>query len=256
MEILSKCKSCPSMEKFISFDKREDLILHFLCESAHPSHYRTLPFLKSLSKYDTYERLIKIKAIAIKFSICASLLFVMTLFTNEPMLPFFIAAVMVMTCYMLYQLVSDDIGSIRIYELSFSNKTFEGLKGFSILNKHNRLIEIKPQRNFDNRIKDKSGWRISIYLRALINYFIENYDRRRMVVGYLFKKKETILLDALSTTEAERNLMKGIQEAEMYLKSINFKISKIYLIKSEDGDGQVWEITKSQIPPILKTIMI
>lgn len=54
--MFSKSDFCASMEKFVSFDKSEELSLRFLCESVSPSYYDTLPFLKELSKYNTQEK--------------------------------------------------------------------------------------------------------------------------------------------------------------------------------------------------------
>ena len=44
--MFSKSDFCASMEKFVSFDKSEELTLRFLCESVSPSYYwrkRSIP---------------------------------------------------------------------------------------------------------------------------------------------------------------------------------------------------------------------
>lgn len=247
MDKLSKCKSCPSMKRFMSYDQSEDLKLHFLCESTSPSYYDKLPFLRELSKYDTYNRLMKIRTRAILFSIGAFLLLILASITQNPMLLFLVAAFMIMGWYVFYQLVSDDIANVRVFELSFSNKTFMGLKNMSVVNNHNRLIELNTPINYDVLLIDKSGWRLLIYIKNWIKYVEEKYLRRRMVVCYLFDKKEKVVIDTLSRTGVERSLVTGIKELETYLADTSFKISRIFIIKDKDGDILVREIIDSQI---------
>lgn len=247
MDKLSKCKSCPSMKRFMSYDQSEDLKLHFLCESTSPSYYDKLPFLRELSKYDTYNRLMKIRTRAILFSIGAFLLLILASITQNPMLLFLVAAFMIMGWYVFYQLVSDDIANVRVFELSFSNKTFMGLKNMSVVNNHNRLIELNTPINYDVLLIDKSGWRLLIYIKNWIKYVEEKYLRRRMVVSYLFDKKEKVVIDTLSRTGVERSLVTGIKELETYLADTSFKISRIFIIKDKDGDILVREIIDSQI---------
>lgn len=247
MDKLSKCKSCPSMKRFMSYDQSEDLTLHFLCESTSPSYYDKLPFLRELSKYDTYNRLMKIRTRAILFSIGAFLLLILASITQNPMLLFLVAAFMIMGWYVFYQLVSDDIANVRVFELSFSNKTFMGLKNMSVVNNHNRLIELNIPVNYDVLLIDKSGWRLLIYIKNWIKYVEEKYLRRRMVVSYLFDKKEKVVIDTLSRTGVERSLVTGIKELETYLADTSFKISRIFIIKDKDGDMLVREIIDSQI---------
>lgn len=247
MDKLSKCKSCPSMKRFMSYDQSEDLTLHFLCESTSPSYYDKLPFLRELSKYDTYNRLMKIRTRAILFSIGAFLLLILASITQNPMLLFLVAAFMIMGWYVFYQLVSDDIANVRVFELSFSNKTFMGLKNMSVVNNHNRLIELNTPINYDVLLIDKSGWRLLIYIKNWIKYVEEKYLRRRMVVSYLFDKKEKVVIDTLSRTGVERSLVTGIKELETYLADTSFKISRIFIIKDKDGDILVREIIDSQI---------
>lgn len=247
MDKLSKCKSCPSMKRFMSYDQSEDLTLHFLCESTSPSYYDKLPFLKELSKYDTYNRLMKIRTRAILFSIGAFLLLILASITQNPMLLFLVAAFMIMGWYVFYQLVSDDIANVRVFELSFSNKTFMGLKNMSVVNNHNRLIELNTPVNYDVLLIDKSGWRLLIYIKNWIKYVEEKYLRRRMVVRYLFDKKEKVVIDTLSRTGVERSLVTGIKELETYLADTSFKISRIFIIKDKDGGILVREIIDSQI---------
>lgn len=247
MDKLSKCKSCPSMKRFMSYDQSEDLTLHFLCESTSPSYYDKLPFLRELSKYDTYNRLMKIRTRAILFSIGAFLLLILASITQNPMLLFLVAAFMIMGWYVFYQLVSDDIANVRVFELSFSNKTFMGLKNMSVVNNHNRLIELNTPINYDVLLIDKSGWRLLIYIKNWIKYVEEKYLRRRMVVSYLFDKKEKVVIDTLSRAGVERSLVTGIKELETYLADTSFKISRIFIIKDKDGDILVREIIDSQI---------
>lgn len=247
MDKLSKCKSYSSMKRFMSYDQSEDLTLHFLCESTSPSYYDKLPFLRELSKYDTYNRLMKIRIRAILFSIGAFLLLILASITQNPMLLFLVAAFMIMGWYVFYQLVSDDIANVRVFELSFSNKTFMGLKNMSVVNNHNRLVELNTPVNYDVLLIDKSGWRLLIYIKNWIKYVEEKYLRRRMVVSYLFDKKEKVVIDTLSRTGVERSLVTGIKELETYLADTSFKISRIFIIKDKDGDILVREIIDSQI---------
>ena len=236
MDKLFKCKACPSMERFMSYDECEDLTLHFLCESTSPSYYDKSPFLKELSKYDTYNRLMKIRTRAILFSIGAFMLLILASITQNPM-----------GWYVFYQLVSDDIANVRVFELSFSNKTFMGLKNMSVANNHNRLIELNTPVNYDDLLMDKSGWRLLIYIRNWIKYFEEKWLRRKMVVSYIFDKKEKVVIDTLSKTEVERNLVTGLKELETYLADTSFKISRIFIIKDKNGDTHVREIINPQI---------
>ena len=231
----------------MSYDQSEDLTLHFLCESTSPSYYDKLPFLRELSKYDTYNRLMKIRIRAILFSIGAFLLLILASITQNPMLLFLVAAFMIMGWYVFYQLVSDDIANVRVFELSFSNKTFMGLKNMSVVNNHNRLVELNTPVNYDVLLIDKSGWRLLIYIKNWIKYVEEKYLRRRMVVSYLFDKKEKVVIDTLSRTGVERSLVTGIKELETYLADTSFKISRIFIIKDKDGDILVREIIDSQI---------
>lgn len=247
MDKLSKCKSCSSMKRFMSYDQSEDLTLHFLCESTSPSYYDKLPFLKELSKYDTYNRLMKIRTRAILFSIGAFLLLILASITQNPMLLFLVAAFMIMGWYVFYQLVSDDIANVRVFELSFSNKTFMGLKNMSVANNHNRLIELNTPVNYDDLLIDKSGWRLLIYIKNWIKYVEEKYLRRKMVISYLFDKKEKVVIDTLSRTGVECSLVTGIKELETYLADTSFKISRIFIIKDKNGDILVQEIIDSQI---------
>lgn len=189
----------------------------------------------------------KIRTRAILFSIGAFLLLILASITQNPMLLFLVAAFMIMGWYVFYQLVSDDIANVRVFELSFSNKTFMGLKNMSVVNNHNRLIELNIPVNYDVLLIDKSGWRLLIYIKNWIKYVEEKYLRRRMVVSYLFDKKEKVVIDTLSRTGVERSLVTGIKELETYLADTSFKISRIFIIKDKDGDMLVREIIDSQI---------
>ena len=247
MDKLFKCKACPSMERFMSYVQCEDLTLHFLCESTSPSYYDKLPFLKELSKYDTYNRLMKIRTRAILFSIGALMLLILASITQNPMLLFIVVAFMIMGWYVFYQIVSDDIANVRVFELSFSNKAFMGLKNMSVANNHNQLIELNTPVNYDDLLMDKSGWRLLIYIRNWIKYVEEKWLRRKMVVSYIFDKKEKVVIDTLSKTEVERNLVTGLKELETYLADTSFKISRIFIIKDKNGDTHVREIINPQI---------
>lgn len=242
MDMFSKSDFCASMEKFVSFDKSEELTLRFLCESVSPSYYDTLPFLKELSKYNTYHRLLKMRFIALRFSIVAFLLLILSFFIQEIMLSFFVAAIIIMVWYVFYQLVSDDIDSVRVFEVCFSNVSFISLKNMNVLNTRNRVIELNPLVSYNHLYKDKKGWRVAISIRTWIKYLLAKGERRKMIVGYLFGKKEALVLGALSTTGAERNLQKGIKEVETHLEGANFKISKIFLFKKENGNTQILEV--------------
>lgn len=163
------------------------------------------------------------------------------------MLLFLVAAFMIMGWYVFYQLVSDDIANVRVFELSFSNKTFMELKNMSVANNHNRLIELNTPVNYDVLLIDKSGWRLLIYIKNWIKYVEEKYLRRRMVVSYLFDKKEKVVIDTLSRTGVERSLVTGIKELETYLADTSFKISRIFIINDKNGDILVREIINPQI---------
>lgn len=162
------------------------------------------------------------------------------------MLLFLVVAFMIMGWYVFYQIVSDDIANVRVFELSFSNKTFMWLKNMSVANNHNRLIELNTPVNYDDLLMDKSGWRLLIYIRNWIKYVEEKWLRRKMVVSYIFDKKEKVVIDTLSKTEVERNLVTGLKELETYLADTNFKISRIFIIKDKNGDTHVREIINPQ----------
>ena len=203
-EIKEKCLVCDNFKDFVSYDGVTTLCAQLVCYDEDISHYEKLLFfqripvlkkfsiIRFISKQAILRRLRLMVAIASPFAVLTTA-FVVTIFISivyNGQLPFcyyLVGAFSLMLLYTFLQLHILDLKTIRVFEVSFDNGTYQNLLNLGYANEHNRVreIHIHPTR-YD------SHWKLHIPIFSELLQII--------VLAYRIVKRDSNIFRVLNNT--------------------------------------------------------